>query len=521
MKNLKSCCEHIIHACVVRKKMKVLLLACLVLVSVTSCFEDADDNIIRASTLDINDFVWKGMNAVYVYKDNIPDLANDRFDSSETYTEYLNNFSSPEDLFEDLLYLPDDVDEFSRIYPNYYDLEQLLQGTSLSNGMKYGLVQLPNAANDIIGYVRYVLPNSDAASKGITRGMIFNTIDGTALTSVNYGDLLSSTSYTVGWANYDNNGTPETRTDDIITSNGESVSITKTEYTENPILTHNVFNIDGNSIGYLMYNGFRIGDANLNELNAVFAEFQSSGVSDLVLDLRYNGGGSVSTAIWLSSMITGQNTGDIFFKEKWNSEIQAAREQDDPESLINRFVDEMVKRNTNNEITYQQPINSLNLNKVYIITTGSSASASELVINGLSSHIEVVQIGSTTRGKPQASVTIYDSENLGRENANPNHTYAMQPLIYEAENSAGFSSYYDGIDPTEGFGITELYEDLGQLGDVNERLLAEAIADITGFGRSAISAQRPLKHLDQKNIENPFLYDMVDDRPLNKNFLQP
>eukprot|EP01093_Parvamoeba_rugata_P000763 TRINITY_DN10944_c0_g1_i1.p1 TRINITY_DN10944_c0_g1~~TRINITY_DN10944_c0_g1_i1.p1 ORF type:complete len:117 (-),score=21.01 TRINITY_DN10944_c0_g1_i1:4-324(-) len=93
--------------------MKVLLLACLVLVSVTSCFEDADDNIIRASTLDINDFVWKGMNAVYVYKDNIPDLANDRFDSSETYTEYLNNFSSPEDLFEDLLYLPDDVDEFS------------------------------------------------------------------------------------------------------------------------------------------------------------------------------------------------------------------------------------------------------------------------------------------------------------------------------------------------------------------------------------------------------------------------
>jgi len=497
------------------KNIKILLLTCVVAFSLTSCFEDLDDNAVTSS--DIKDFVWKGMNVVYAYKDNIPDLANDRFDSNEVYNSYLNDFSSPEDLFESLIYLPNDVDEFSIIYSNYFELEQLLQGTSLNNGMEFGLVKLPNVATDIIGYVRYVLPNTNAETNGVTRGMIFNTIDGTVITENNYRDLLSPTTYTVGWADYDNNGTPGTRSDDIITSNNTTTTLTKSELTENPILTHNVLNVSGNSIGYLMYNGFRIGDANLDELNTVFADFQSSGISDLVLDLRYNGGGSVSTAIWLSSMITGQFTGDVFYKEKWNSDIQTAREQSNPESLLNPFVNEMVKRNTDNEITYQQSINSLNLNKVYIITTGSSASASELVINCLSPYIEVIQVGSTTRGKPQASVTIYDSADLSRSNANPNHTYAMQPLIYESENADGFSGYYDGIDPTVGFGISENYDNLGQLGNVEERLLAEAISSITGFGRSAISVQQPAKYIGDQNFENPFRFDMVDDRPLKFN----
>lgn len=504
------------------KNIKVLLMTCVVLFTVTSCFEDMDDN--RITSTDINDFVWKGMNAVYVYKDVVTDLNNNdnnnnRFSSNEEYTSYLNDFSSPEDLFESLLYLPDDVDEFSFIIPNYFDFEQLQQGITFSNGMKFGLVKLPNTAEDIIGYVRYILPNTDAETKSVTRGMIFNTIDGTIITENNIRDLLSSTTYTIGLADYDNNGTPETQTDDIITANNETITLTKAEYTENPILMHNVLNVDGNKIGYLMYNNFRIGNANLNELNNVFAEFNSEGITDLVLDLRYNGGGSVSTAIWLSSMITGQFTGDVFFKEKWNSEIQATIEQNNPESLINPFVNEMIKRNTNNDITYQQSINSLNINKVYIITTGSSASASELVINGLSPYIEVVQVGTTTRGKPQASITIYDSANLTKENVNLNHTYAMQPLIYESENADGVTGYYDGIDPTLGFGISENYDNLGELGNVDERLLDEAIANITGLSRNTISIQQPAKHIGYKSFENPFFYDMVDDRPSKLNLL--
>ncbi|WP_225034739.1 S41 family peptidase [Winogradskyella sp. SM1960] len=502
------------------KKFTILLLTCITVFTMTSCFEDMDD--IAVSNVQINNFVWKGLNVFYAYKDNIPDLANDRFSSNDDYSNYLNSYSSPEALFESLLYLPNDVDEFSVIVPNFLDLEQQLQGTSLNNGMAFGLVKLPNAAEDIIGYVRYVLPNTDAEAKGISRGMIFNTIDGITITETNFRDLFSPTTYTIGLADYDNNNTTETRTDDVITPNNTSITLTKSEYTENPILTHNVLNVGGSSIGYLMYNGFRIGNDNLDELNNVFAEFQSAGISDLVLDLRYNGGGSVDTAIWLASMITGQFTGEVFFKEKWNSDILAQFEQNNPDALLNPFVTQMTKQNSDGDITYQQSINSLNLNKIYIITTGSSASASELIINGLTPYIDVVQIGSTTRGKSQASRTIYDSSDFSRENVNPNHMYAMQPLIYEAQNADGFSEFYDGLSPDPLFEISEFYENLNQLGNPEERLLAEAIADITASGRAGISSQQPepLKQISDQNFENPFRFDMVDDRPLESNIFQ-
>ena len=494
------------------RKIKILLMTCAVLFTLTSCFEDLDDN--ASSTKDINDFVWKAMNASYAYKDNIPDLFNDRFETNEDYNNYLNDFSTPEDLFESLIYLPDDVDEFSAIVSNYFDLEQLLQGTSVRNGMAFGLIRLSNSTSDVFGYVRYVMPNSDADAKGITRGMIFNKIDGVNLTADNFTNLLSPNTYSIGIANYDNNGTPDTTSDDIIISTDEIISLTKSAFTENPILTHNVLNVDGNTIGYLMYNGFRFGDSNLTELNNVFAEFAAANVTDLVLDLRYNGGGSVSTAIWLSSMITGQHTGELFFKEKWNSEIQASLESSNPESLINPFVDEMVKRNTNGDITFQQSINSLNLGKVYVLATQSTASASELVINGLRPYIDVVQVGLITRGKPQASITLYDSNDFSRANANQSHTYALQPLVYESENAAGFAQYYDGLSPSSGFATAERYENLGQLGDINEPFLAVAIADITGTGRSFHTNAKGLEEIADENFNNPMSSKMIDDRPI-------
>ena len=121
------------------KTIKILLLTCVAMVTMTSCFEDMDDNIVTAETLDINDFVWKAMNAVYLYKSQIPNLADDRFSTDTDYTNYLSDFSSPEDLFESLKYNPETVDRFSRIYPNYYDLQNQQAGISLNNGIEFNL----------------------------------------------------------------------------------------------------------------------------------------------------------------------------------------------------------------------------------------------------------------------------------------------------------------------------------------------------------------------------------------------
>jgi carboxyl-terminal processing protease len=266
---------------------------------------------------------------------------------------------------------------------------------------------------------------------------------------------------------------------------------------------------NGINIGYLMYNGFRSSNASLSELNAVFGRFSSQGVNELVLDLRYNGGGSVDTAIWLSSMITGQYTGEVFFEENWNSDIQSFFLANDPEALANRFTDIMIKRDSGGSIVFEEAINSLNLSRVYILTTGSTASASELVINGLNPYIDVIQIGTSTLGKPQASRTIYDSEDFGRLNTNPNHTYALQPLIYESSNIDGFSTYYDGLDPSSGFEQSESLLNMGVLGNINEPLLARAIDDIVGLSRSGIQPSLNLEPISDEVFKHPVTFKMI------------
>ena len=140
---------------------------------------------------------------------------------------------------------------------------------------------------------------------------IFVGVNGNTLTVNNYIDLLYSDNleYTLNMADI---------VEGTLEENGESVSLTKVEnFESNPIQKEEVFDIDGTQVGYLMYNQFL---ARANEsLNEVFGRFQSAGITELVLDLRYNGGGSVDNCINLASMITGQFTGDVFAKQKWNS----------------------------------------------------------------------------------------------------------------------------------------------------------------------------------------------------------
>jgi len=415
----------------------------------TSCFEDIDDNGALAS--EINDFVWKGMNAAYLYKQEIPDLDNDRFNDSEEYASYLNDYTSPENLFESLIYERDNIDKFSLIVDNYIELEQYLSGVSLSNGLNYGLVYLPNSNNEIFGYVRYVNNGSAADLANINRGDIFRSIDNIPLSIDNYSDLLSQEIYTVNFANYFNNDT-EDISDDIIELNGINIELQKVPLIKNPVHHYSTMDYSGGKIGYLMYNQFV---SNYDDyLKTIFSEFKSNSVDELILDLRYNPGGSINSAIILASLITGQFENEIFNTEQWNNDIQNYWINNNPEYLINRFT------------TFQS---SLSLSRVYILTTRSSASASELIINCLKPYINVVQIGTPTYGKYQASVTLYDSENFSNQNVNRSHNYALQPLVLKTLNVNGVTDYYNGINPD--YEYEERAFDMGQVGDLNEPML--------------------------------------------------
>jgi C-terminal processing protease CtpA/Prc len=423
--------------------------------------------------IEINDFVWKGLNAYYFWQSSKPDLADTRFNAQATLNNYLTGFSNPENIFESLLLRP--TDRFSWIVEDYTVLENAFQGVTLNNGMEFGLVGYKTTTGNAFGYVRYVIPESDAATKGVIRGMIFNQINGVQITLTNYSSLLSNNSYTIGLADF-NDGDP--------VSTATTIPLIKSQLEENPVKIAKVFDEGmGNKIGYLMYNQFSAPfDAALNN---AFLSFKNENITDLIVDLRYNGGGSVRTATYLGAMITGQFNEQVFSKQVWNEKVLASVT---PDYFIDRFPNQI----NNGMIT--ENINSVNLTSIYFIVSVSSASASELVINSLRSYIDVKLVGIKTVGKQEGSITLYDADDFRKNgsNFNPNHRYALQPIVFEItnkDNQNEINGYFPGV-TLPGIELGEDYGNLGVLGERTDPLLDRTINYILTGARGKFNSQK-------------------------------
>lgn len=427
-----------------------------------------------------NLFTWNALNLWYFWQADVNEL-DDNFDNEqdEFYT-YLNRFADPADLFDNSLRFSGD--RFSAYEEDYRDLTDGQQGISTNHGLEFGLARFANS-NDVFGYVRYIIPNSSAAESDISRGELFTHVNGTQLTLTNFESLLfeNNNTYTLGMADINGPGVsaPEVLRENV-SLNGKEVTLAKDDgLREDPIFITRVIESDGINIGYLMYNNFtRAFD---EELNNVFADFKAQGVTELILDLRYNPGGSVNTARYLASMVYGTNTEQLFIRQQWNDKIQSQFS----DSFLEDYFADMVAT-PGGEV----PLNSLELNRLFVLTTLSTASASELIINGLDPYIDVIQIGSTTTGKNEFSITLVDNEDNSyvytpdtEDGINPNVSWGLQPTTGINENSLGFSDYAAGIDPE-----IEQFEDvtnLGVLGELDEPLLARALQEITGASAKA------------------------------------
>ena len=432
-----------------------------------SCFKDNDDSLIEINSL--NDFVWQGMNSWYYWQSNVPDLDDSKDDDLNQYQAFLDQFSEPKSLFESLLYQYGTLDRFSWFVENYVEQEQSFQGISESFGIRYQAVQINNNG-DVILYLNYVTPDSPAGDAGFFRGDIINAIDGTVLTTnnfINIIDDLNNSTVTFSFV---------TASDGQLNAAGDK-TITKRLIFDNPIYLAKVFdNIEGKKVGYLVYNGFRT--AYNDELNAAFATFKNAGIDELILDLRLNGGGSVETSAYLASMINANAGEGVFAALKFNTKHA---NEDGAYYLSNTL--NVYDSNFNK--TGTETINRLTtLNQLYVLISGGTASASEMVINGLKAYMPVKLIGTTTFGKNVGSITLYDSpgsDYLDRNTANSSHLNAMQPIVFTIFNKNGQSDYTMGFNPDIEIKEFQYWDTILPFGDINEIVLKTALDDIRGY----------------------------------------
>jgi C-terminal processing protease CtpA/Prc len=407
---------------------------------------------------------------------------------------------APNEYFETLLYKDD---RFSWIQENYLELLSMLSGVTKEAGYDFQLFYADETRTYVVGCVTYVKHGSPAETAGLKRGDLFLTVNGTQMTVDNYVSLINdmSANHTLGLAD------------------GSTLSLTAVVFSENPVYLDTIYSVGSQNIGYLVYNFFSedSGDNSYQyekELNAIFGKFKAANIDDLILDLRYNGGGSVSTAVNLASMISGKSTGDIFGITQYNSLLTNYFTQEYGADFNKTyFSDDIIAYDSNGAEIVVEHLNKLSLGRLFVIGTGGTASASELIINGLKPYITVTLIGETTYGKNVGSITIYEDD-AEKQKTNK---WGMQPIVVKFANKNGFSDYGSGFTPDiEASEFTTAFfkgeEDMKPLGDRDEAMLNVAINRILGNDtgvKSARSVKRTIEALPF--VKNPARQNMYID----------
>lgn len=283
------------------------------------------------------------------------------------------------------------VDKWTMLTNNYESFVGSVDGTvTTTYGAVYKGINYVNY-NTIVFYVLYTYPDSPAEKAGLHRGDMIYKINGQSITKDNYLDLYYSSSIEVELGKFEN---------DAFSSTGKTLSMTAVNMYENPVLMTNVFDCGGKKVGYLAYTSFTLDSC--KDLIDAAKSFKEKGVTELILDLRYNGGGYVITENLLASLLAPQlsvTNKEVFETEIWNQDYMDYYKQQG-EDLNTYFQTEYEFTDHNNKKhSYNTTDANIGLSKIYALVTGSSASASEAVLVGLLPYMDIEIIGEQTHGK--------------------------------------------------------------------------------------------------------------------------
>ncbi len=446
----------------------------------------------------VNKWIYDEMSIWYLWNDKLP--------SQLTYT------ASPDVFFDKLLYKYDaqsnpDGDRFSWIQNNYQELLNSLTGVSAGDiGFEYRAYYIVSGQPEVEFRVVYAKRGSDAEAKGIKRGQKIRAVDGTVINENNYRTILSgSGSKTLSRVHHVLN--PESGEYSLQPMEDVTVQI-MTQFAENPILLDSVYPIDNKRIGYLVYNFFaRDKGDNSSEydlqLMQTLHRLKEQEITELVLDLRYNSGGLVSSAVALgSALVKNNSTQNVMMEAKYNALIENRLRIQYGDDYFKTYFQNSIMQG-DNQIAL---IPMLNLSTLYVLTGKNTASASELLINSLSPYMDnIILIGDKTYGKNVGSISIY------KEN-DPNNKWGMQPIVVKFYNSLGNSDFSAGFSPQAENAIHEFDYPLVELGNLQEPLLNQAMQLITNNKEFSRNRLQPLERTKAaESTKMPGRYEMYDD----------
>jgi len=391
---------------------------------------------------------------VYLWYRELSDFDVDLVDSSlEYFSTRRTDETTASGVFKDRFHFAVNTEENNT---------RVSSGTEVGYGFAVKHISTSPPRKTVIIYVE---PGSPADDAGITRGAELISVDGVAIKD---GD---STTVNNGLLPVDQDETHTFEILDLESTSTRTISLTSGAIEESPVLnTRFITNEETNErTGYLTFNTFGTIVAE-EALVDSFTYLSDAGVSDLVIDLRYNSGGLLAISSQLAYMIAGDNTEDkTYYQTLYNDKYSTVNPNTGESIRPTPFINTGLGWST---IPRDEALPTLNLDRVFVLTTNSSCSASEAVMNGLDGiGVEVIQIGGKTCGKPYGF--------LGTDNCGT--TYFT--IMFQGVNDVGFGDYADGFYPENAntIGSTplpgcEVEDDYNhQLGDANEGMLSAAL----------------------------------------------
>lgn len=434
---------------------------------------------------EVNEWTYKRMSETYLWNETIPELALDySVDYQAFLTSILDGVGKNGDVnHDDGAYKGDMRTEYYTTIVSNAPVTKTVGAESYANGFfRLRPVDIGAAIGVIVDVV---VPGGPADKAGLKRGHFITEVNGIPITRDNYQSVTTKIYTDPVTVLYNTVEWQGANRDKAVLAEVGEVALSPDYYIDPAIYKAETVELsNGKKVGYLLYMGFHT-DYD-KALMDVFDKFKADGIDDLVLDLRYNNGGEIISSTVMATMIAGaRHEGEILAKLSFN----AARTAEGVKGEYRIGVQETIEYPDGYPLIQDALQHSLDLERVFVIATGYTASASEIIINGLRGlDIEVNHIGTTTSGK-----------NVGMEGFSrryQNYDFLLYPVSFYIENAKGFKDYPDGFSPDLYLDDSSYYPG-GDFGSPDDFLCNAAYGWIrTGQNPAKSSAAVQMKALD-------------------------